>query len=464
MNWKRIVIGLVGLLALILVILYFVLRPQVVSRGPELIADGVSRFSPLEITFSREMRTESVEERLVISPEVPGEFSWEGTTLRFTPDGGWPAGAAVEVHLAKGALSRLGLSVSDDLSWLFQVSSVQIAYIWPAASSGNIYLMDLDTGDPKQLTESGGVINFAVSPDGLLIYYFSNNTQGGSDLYMVDRFVGERRRMLTCQRALCSEVVISPDGEWLAYQHAETDIWVLPLNGGGKEFRVSGSAQTASFPAWSADGLLSYYDAEVLEFHVFDVAAKQLITSWPNQAGELGVWTPKGDEFAAPDFFEYETNLLRGPTGEEFNQEVDQSELEPVWVTGSHLQLYQLDAGRVVDLTEEDLAEDYSPVYSPDGTLLAFTRRYLDEVRWTPGRQVWLMPVTVGGGGGPRRQLTDDPDYEYSALSWHPEGGMLAAVRFNVTLLTESPEIWLLDLNGGAARLVIGGYSPQWVP
>ena len=60
--------------------------------------------------------------------------------------------------------------------------------------------------------------------------------------------------------------------------------------------------------------------------------------------------------------------------------------------------------------------------------------------------------------------LTDSPSYMYTGIVWHPDGKKLAATRFDVTLLTEPPEIWLFELNGNAIRLVIGGFNPQWVP
>ena len=86
--------------------------------------------------------------------------------------------------------------------------------------------------------------------------------------------------------------------------------------------------------------------------------------------------------------------------------------------------------------------------------LLAFTRRYLDEDRWTPGRQVWLMSLT-GGGTSPCRsnRLTEAGEHLYTGLTWHPDGSQLAAVRFNVTLKTDPPEIWLVGLDGKAIRL-----------
>jgi dipeptidyl aminopeptidase/acylaminoacyl peptidase len=463
MNWKRLVLVLLGVAAAVVVILFFVLRPQVVSTNPGLVEGGVSRFAPFEITFSREMQTASVEELLAVSPEVSGEYIWENNTLCFTPNEGWPAGAEIEVSLEQGARSRLGLPLGEGVSWTFNVSPVMLAYLWPAGGGADIYLLDLDNGETRQLTETGGVFSYAVSPDGTGFYYFSSNSQGGSDLYQVDRFTRETNRVLTCQRAFCSGAAISPDGTWLAYQRNDSAVWLLPLEAGGGAQQVSTAIQSVSFPVWTDDRLLSYYDAAAQEFVVYQVGTGE-IESWHNQSGELGTWSPGGNEFIAPEFFEVETDTLRGPSGESDFDIVDESELDPVVVASSHLQMYRLDSGRVTDLTEDNLAEDYSPTFSPDGTLLVFTRRYLDEERWTPGRQVWLMPAAPVSGISQRRQLTDAPDYEYSALNWHPDGERIAAVRFNVTLLIQPAEIWLLDLEGDATRLVIGGYAPQWVP
>lgn len=459
MKWIRLVLALVGLLAVAAVVLFFTLQPQVVSFRPEMIEGGVSRFSAVEITFSREMRAADVEDLLEITPAIPGAFTWEGNTLRFTPEDGWPAGAEVLVRLLPGAKSRLGLGMREETNWTFTVSPVMLAYLWPSEGSADIYLLGLESGQVGRLTETGGVVSFSVDPTGLRFYFFAANTLGGSDLYMIDRFSGEAQRLLTCQRAQCTEAAVSPQGGWLAYLRNEAEIWVLPLAGGDAS-QVSAAWQTANFPLWAAEGILSYYDFRAQEFIVHDLDTGREIESWQNMAGELGDWLPGGGSFAAPEFFEVETDLLRGPTGEESNQEVDESELQPVWVTSSQLQRYTLGEWQPASLTDEELAEDYAPAFSPDGTRLVFTRRYLDEERWTPGRQVWLMAAS----GGQRRQLTDAPDYEYSALRWHPDGERLAAVRFNVTLLTEPPEIWLLELSGGAVRLVIDGYAPQWVP
>lgn len=107
------------------------------------------------------------------------------------------------------------------------------------------------------------------------------------------------------------------------------------------------------------------------------------------------------------------------------------------------------------------LVEDASPVYSPDGQWIAFTRKYLEQDRWTLGRQLWAMRAD-GSGAHP---LTDEPDFNHSALAWSPDSGGLVYMRFDETNPTQASEIWLVGSDGeGARRLVVGGYLPRWIP
>ncbi|MEJ2708685.1 MAG: hypothetical protein P8074_13795 [Anaerolineales bacterium] len=71
----------------------------------------------------------------------------------------------------------------------------------------------------------------------------------------------------------------------------------------------------------------------------------------------------------------------------------------------------------------------------------------------------------MNADGSDVRQLTDDPFYHHYALAWKPGGGQLAYVRFNQTVLTEPPEIWVINPETAqATRLIVGGYAPQWIP
>jgi len=470
MNLRRLILLLVLLLLAAGSISAILLMPKVESFGPQPILGGLPRSETIWITFSRRMRPETIEDHLSISPQVEGEFRWQDQTLTFIPAEEWPAGATIEVNLQPGANSMLGLPVRQEISWSFEVSPILMAYLWPSEGSSELYSLDIDTGETIQLTQAGSVLAYDFAPDGQSFYYFAENNLGGSDLFFADRFEVIQNeaytpsRLLTCQRAICTTPTVSPDGKRIAYLRNDAEVWLLELNDPANPEQISRKGHLAWQPLWSPTGRLAYYDSTDQAYLIRNLESGDMV-SLPNQSGETAAWAPGGTALIAPDAFISETDILRGPTGEAANQEVDESELEPVRVLSSRLMVYQVAGQQVSTLTEDPLAEDFSPAFSPDGSTLAFTRRYLDEDRWTPGRQIWLMAFPAAGTIASQvKPLTDSPTHLYLGLAWHPDGTKLVATRFDVTLLTDPPEIWLFELGGNALRLVIGGFSPMWLP
>lgn len=452
-----------SVIALILVlaaatVAYLKLLPEVVGFTPEDAAQDLPKSTAIHITFSRQMDQDSVQERLSITPAVPGRFEWQDRTLIFTPADPWPPGTAVSVELEPGARSSLGLLLRAGASFTFRVSPVLLVYLWPVGEEADLYALDPLTGEIHQWTEGGGVLAFDVDPEGRLIYYSAANARGGSDLFLLDRYTDRTRLLLDCGGDSCTSPLLSPAAGHLAYQINDAEIWVFDLAESASR-QVSARRHAARLPLWAADGTLSFYDADRAGFVLVDVQGKE-IAFFENLTGEAGTWSPAEMRFVAPELFTGVTDILRGPTGEASNQEVDPSELEPVRISYSNLLLYRPQTSGFTLLTHGDDVEDLAPAFSLDGGRIVFARRYLDEYRWTPGRQVWVMYAD----GSIPRQLTHDPNYLYTAFAWHPQGRQVAAVRFNTTLLTDPPEIWLLGLDGEALRLVIGGFSPQWIP
>jgi Tol biopolymer transport system component len=462
---RIIIIGAIVVLAA-LGVTALLLRPEVVSTSPEQITGGLPNTAVIEIIFSRRMQRDSVSERLTISPQIEVKTLWNEQTLRIIPMEEWPAGAEVTVSLAGGARSRIGLPARGGINFSFEIAPVSLAYLWPADGDSQLYLLDPESGETIQVTSEARVLSFAFSPDGRIIYIFAENNLGGSDLFTLNRFDLEAlpKRLITCQRGRCDNPAISPDGNRLAYTRNDVEVWLMDLARNTDPVQISPEGNAAYQPVWSSKADLSYYNADQGVYAVINTSGKE-ISTWTNQSGEHATWAPSGTALVAPDAFLYETDILRGPSGEADNEEVDESELEPVRVLSSRLMVYQIGGEQVFTLTEDQLAEDFWPTFSPDGSLLAFTRRYLDEDRWTPGRQVWLMSLT-GGGTSPVqiKPLTETGEHLYTGLTWHPDGDQLAAVRFNVTLKTDPPEIWLVGLDGKAIRLIIGGYQPAWIP
>jgi hypothetical protein len=476
--WVPIVIVL--LLALGGALAYWALAPRLLAVSPPDGAVAVPARSSLRLEFSRPLRTEELLRRLDIQPPVQGAASWQGSTLVFSPDEPWPSGGTIRVSLDPGARADgwPGLALRVKTSWSFSVTQPRLAYLYPADGPADIYVLDPYSGESQRWTLSpGGVVSYSVAPGASAIYYSARAEGGGSAIYRLD--MGQEWRppdegadpdaaelaepdlVLECPEASCRDPVVSPQGDILAYVRVAfiggadpsyPQVWLLPLAVEGippaaAEPTLAGSpAHQTLDPAWSVDGVLAFYDTDTAEFVMLD-PGQGVLARFANQTGEPGAWHPNGRDFVAP-----EINFLDQGGSEELG------ELQPL--ANSHLMLFNLDGGEAQDLTSEEDLEDTAPAFSPDGAYLALARKSLHIDRWTPGRQLWLMRV----GTWQAEALTDDELYSHYDFAWSPAGDLLAIVRFNQSVLSEPPELWLIDpFSGRATQLVIGGYRPQWI-
>jgi hypothetical protein len=446
--------------------IYLLGLPRVEEVYPQKGAGPVQAGTPLRIRFSRPMQPASVAAKLTTAPPTSGDFSWAGNTLVFTPNQPWPSGQNVRVRLEAGAKASgfLPLATIQATTWEFTIGHPLLIYLFPSSAPADLYLLDPQNGDIQQLSDaSGGVLDYSLNSKGTSIYYNVSQSDGGSSLYRLDRPSGEVQLLLACPDALCRYPQISPDEGFLAYERTALttpgqlnmpQVWLLPLTlaGEGASVQVGDPVIAAHAdhktqqPQWSPNGLLTYYDYDRSDFIVQDVQGRE-VAAFPSQTGFPGTWHPGGEYYVIPEIYTSEiadTNIL--------------TDLEEV--PTSHLLRFKLD-GSMQDLTEVNNVEDSSPAYSPDGSVLAFGRKYLDLTRWTPGRQIWQMRAD----GSQVAAITQEPYYNHYDLMWSPDGSRLAYVRFNKNSLIEPPELWLMNADGsGATLLITGGYSPQWVP
>ncbi len=457
------------------VLLYQFAAPRLEAVEPVDGSVDVSAGASLRLTFSRLMQPETVLERLRFSPQISGEFAWEGQTLVFIPEGGWPGGKKVQVSLDPGARSQglLPIGMRQAYTGTFTVSRPRLVYLYPADGAANLYAIQPDTGDIVTLTDLlSGILDFYASPAENAIYYSVRNTQGGSDIYRLDLHpqpaeagggLLPAQRVVACLQADCVMPAISPAGDILAYEKTAAlveggagypQVWLVNVEAGqpiGEPFLLGDVLHQVYQPSWSSDGKMVVYNNTLNQLVFYD-SRQQVTAEYANNSGEVGSWKPDGQAFAAPDFI-FMDGVLPGGTGE----------VGPV--INSRLYLYRLSPQDLQDLSGEDDVEDMLPAFSPDGKVLAFARRYLDIARWTPGRQIWLLPLLSDGSPGQAFSLTDDPNFTHYDLAWSPDGDRLAFVRFNQTTLNDPPEIWIFDPQTFQEKLlVVGGFSPQWMP
>jgi dipeptidyl aminopeptidase/acylaminoacyl peptidase len=471
MNFRRLVVLLFGLgLALGAGFWYWRAAPTLLEVFPVSESRDVPASLPLRLVFSRPMQTATVETRLSFQPARRGTFSWEGNTLVFFPDQPWPAGETVNVRLAAGAQSAdlIPLSLRDEHNWSFTVGRPLLAYLWPSGGLADLYALDPASGEITRLTNSSfGALDFNVSDDGSNIYISMRNAAGGSDFYRLERSPESTTQwssvlVLACPQAYCRSPRLSPDGQALAFERAplpgsgdslHSQVWLLDLEGGSTggagpqaEELASDPNHPAHSPAWSSQGQLAYYDVIEKAYLVLD-RDRGTAAVFPNETGEPASWSPLGDHFVAPEILS-----LAATQG---------SQVAGDTISASHLIRFDPESAASRDLSRGPFVEDTSPSFSPDGSYLAFARRYLDASRWTPGRQAWVMR----SDGSEAIALTNAASYSHSGFAWSPDGRQIAYLRFNQETLTDPLELWMVAIDGNnPIQLVIGGFAPQWIP
>lgn len=344
----------------------------------------------------------------------------------------------------------------------------QLAYLSPTSGPADIYFYDPELGQSRRLTETGGVSSFSVDFEQSYLYFNPANEAGGADIWQLDLARGDARLMHGCRTANCEGLSVAPGGRWLAYERRDpssggrTEIWLLDLESGEAQ-QLSPGGQVGFSPQWAARApageVLSYYNQSASAYVLANPEGGE-IERFANETGRPVAWEPGELSFVAAEQFPISTDILRGPEGEAVFQTPEPGSLAPVVVAVSQLMRYSVEGSGPL-FADEKLIEDAAAAFSSDGRWLAFTRKYLDEQRWTPGRQLWLLNME----SGEVRQLGEDANYQITALAWNPDSRRIAFVRTKQTDFGQPAELWLLDVATGQSQLIaLDAYAPGWIP
>jgi len=259
---------------------------------------------------------------------------------------------------------------------------------------------------------------------------------------VLNRLTGNSGQVTACTDGLCTTPRISPDGYLLAYEFIPNESGMVPTVRVldievMTQIDLREDNQYLEKPLWSPSGWLAFYNQTGKGYQFWNPVSgeKKFL---PNETGGDGSWSPDGRYFICSEI------LFLSDT------------LAP-----RHLQLYDLRENTTLDLSRGSYPEDLNPSFAPTGLTAAYSHKSLDPALWTPGRELWVLNIL----SGENIQLSDVIDYQHTSFAWHPEGTLLAYVRYNQATLSDPPEIWLINTSGGdPLRLIINGFQPGWVP
>ena len=288
-----------------------------------------------------------------------------------------------------------------------------------------------------------------------------------------------------------SNPVISPDGGWVAYtvnstsleeDSSETRIWmasttddtVLPMTGEGS---------SAGNPQWSPDGrylsfTASRNDGESQVWALDRRGGEAVQLTHVEQGVSDYAWSPDSSRLAL---------VIRDPEEESEGEDGEDEEARP-WVidrlqfkrdyTGyldrrrTHLFVQDVAPGaepEAMQITSGDY-DDSDPVWSPDGSLIAFVSNRTEEPDANDNTDIWVVAADNPDAGATLLQITSNPGSDTSP-AWSPDGQTIAHVS-----VTQPKIIWyatnhlaISPATGGPARVLTGRIdrnvnSPRFSP
>jgi TolB protein len=262
----------------------------------------------------------------------------------------------------------------------------RLAYL----SNGQIYSAAPDGSDPRQLTfDRPGAASPIFSHDGTRFTYkrlTENEPTNDPTLYgdlVVTQADGRNPITIDAGRTGLSPALWSPDDSYLLYSYAtgsdHEQIYVASADGSSPPVRVGDSKTWNWGPNWSPDGSkIAYISGNSVYVMNRDGSDIRKVTQGSHDENSGAAWSPDGTQlvFAA-----------------------GRRQRHEIWLVG-------LD-GRPEHAVASDPASEDNPVFSPDGSWLAFHRMSASgtstsvvvlrpdgsDARTLPGTYGWLGPI-----------------------------------------------------------------------
>jgi dipeptidyl aminopeptidase/acylaminoacyl peptidase len=343
----------------------------------------------------------------------------------------------------------------------------------------------------EDLVRLNRVSDPVLSPDGKTVAFTVRETdmaanRGRTDLWALDLAAkGARPRRLTSHPENDSSAQWSADSRYIYFssnRSGSSQIWRLNVGGGEAEqvtnlpldvgsFKVSPngmklalslevfpdcatlactSERLAATTASKASGMVH----DRIFIRHWDTWSDGRISQLFMQALENGI--AKGDPVSLSGSLDADVPSKPFGDATEYSFSPDSSRIvftarlkgksEP-WSTNFDLYEVSTEGGELRNLTEDNKAWDMQPVFSPDGTLLAW--RAMDR----PGFEADRFHIVIADlKSGTRRALTQDWDRSVDSLAFSTDGKTIYAVTDH---LGQHP-LWAIDVKTGKPTMLTG--------
>ncbi|UHG90788.1 alpha/beta hydrolase family protein [Spirosoma oryzicola] len=266
-----------------------------------------------------------------------------------------------------------------------------------------------------------------------------------------------------------SDPQVSPDGKWIVYglstvdttkDKRNADLWMTSWDG-KESVQITNGPDSESKARFSPDGkYISFVSAR-------QGATKGQIWLMDRRGGEAKkltdlktdldeyVWSPDGKKLALvlqdPDYADSAKTKVRKPyVLDRYHFKAD---MKGYLEKGStHLYVYDI-ATKKLDTLTTGAHDETSPVWSPDGSQLAFVSNRTDDPDRNQNTDIYVIDARKGAT---MKQLTTWAGSDNSPV-WSPDGKRIAYVRSTASgnfLMYDQPVLAVINQDGGEPKLL----------
>ena len=383
------------------------------STGPISIDKGKIPFNvdedvTVQITPFVDFKLDSADETLIVFPAEPLKI-----------------GGNYNVIITKDGVDHIHKTIVRQPCLVYLGNVTNEPEIWKSCGQENV---------PLTQTE-GGVVDYAVSRSGNWIVYAAMNEKGGTDIWKMDREGKNNRKVFACGEVICNNLAIDPFGFKIAFfsKGADGELILFRINENQPIFIERGNISNVDF---SPNGqFLRYFENNKACLRVLDIDNINMIQTIESDSDLIGSWNQDSSSF----LFGMQ-NYWGGIAGIEI--------FETNIGTGSLTKLFD----------GQELSINYfQPTYFKSENLVVLVRMGFNG----NSKQIWV----INKNGDKIFELTNDHQYEHSALSWNSAEEKLAFQRYLLTRSDSLPEVWVWENQNNQFQFIAKNAARAiWIP
>jgi Tol biopolymer transport system component len=311
------------------------------------------------------------------------------------------------------AIVQLTEDAGSDVNGTWSPDGTYIAWETDRSGAFQIWIMNADGSQKRPLTHGPAVHGWPVwSPDGSRLAFWGYDEASGKHSISTAAADGSDVIVIVESDEALDRPTWHPQGgtiAWAAQTDGNWDVWVAGSDGSQVQ-RLTYDAQMETNPLWRPDGAFiafkvapnKAYNLTIENFlNVENGFASPSIRAWDGiKSIQMNDWSPDGNKIT------YTAEIVTNASGEDRVSYL--AVVEDVSLTGTKT------SGMPIILSAHNTLGDRSPVFSPDGSQIAF---------WSWDKSYRATLWIAASNGSSLKQLTrTGPDM---TPKWHPDGGRL---------------------------------------